>query len=208
MLPEMIGLFAGAFALVLVVVYLVMRGRLARGREVALSLAVAMLALVYMAGAMGLLGYSFNAIMLGVMPVALGLGIDYGLQIQTRYAEAREDGAAPVDAAGLATRTTGRALLIAMGTTVVGLGSLLVSPVPPVRQFGVTSAIAVLSAMALSVTLLPALLVRFDAGPPRDTDGRGAGADGDRVEAFFGRLTDRGTAGRPVLALALALLVV
>jgi hydrophobe/amphiphile efflux-3 (HAE3) family protein len=208
MLPEMITLFAGAFALVLLVVYLVMRGRLARGREVLLSLAVAMLALVYMAGAMGLLGYSFNAIMLGVMPVALGLGIDYGLQIQTRYAEAREDGAVPVDAAGLATRTTGRALLIAMGTTVVGLGSLLVSPVPPVRQFGVTSAIAVLSAMALSVTLLPALLVRFDAGPPRDTDGSETGADGDRVEAFFGRLTDRGTAGRPVLALALALLVV
>ena len=210
MLPEMITLFAGAFALILVVVYLVMRGRLARGREVVLSLGVAMLALVYMAGAMGLLGYSFNAIMLGVMPVALGLGIDYGLQIQTRYAEARENGAAPVDAAGLATRTTGRALLIAMGTTVVGLGSLLVSPVPPVRQFGVTSAIAVLSAMALSVTLLPALLVRFDAGRPRDVDGTGTGigADGDRVEDVFGRLTDRGTAGRPALTLVLALLVV
>jgi hypothetical protein len=32
MLPEMIGLFAGAFALIFAVVYLVMRGRLARGR--------------------------------------------------------------------------------------------------------------------------------------------------------------------------------
>jgi hydrophobe/amphiphile efflux-3 (HAE3) family protein len=154
---------------------------------------------------MGVLGYSFNAIMLGVMPVALGLGIDYGLQIQTRYAEARETGESPLDAAGLASRTTGRALLVAMGTTVVGLGSLLVSPVPPVRQFGVTSAVAVLAAMALSVTLLPALLVRFDAGPPR------AGADaaaGDRVESAFRRLTERVTAGRPVVTLLLAALVV
>ncbi len=34
MLPEMIILFAGAFSLIFRVVYLVMRGRLARGREV------------------------------------------------------------------------------------------------------------------------------------------------------------------------------
>ena len=205
MLPEMIGLFAGAFALIFAVVYLVMRGRLARGREVALPLGVALLSLVYMAGAMGVLGYSFNAIMLGVMPVALGLGIDYGLQIQTRYAEAREAGESPLDAAGLASRTTGRALLIAMGTTVVGLGSLLVSPVPPVRQFGVTSAVAVLAAMTLSVTLLPALLVRFDAGPPRS---EADAAAGDRVESAFRRLTERGTAGHPVVTLLFALLVV
>ena len=205
MLPEMITLFAGAFALIFGVVYVVMRGRLARGREVALPLGVALLSLVYMAGAMGVLGYSFNAIMLGVMPVALGLGIDYGLQIQTRYVEAREAGESPLDAAGLASRTTGRALLVAMGTTVVGLGSLLVSPVPPVRQFGVTSAVAVLAAMALSVTLLPALLVRFDAGPPRSGSDAAAG---DRVESLFRRLTERGTAGRPVITLLVALLVV
>jgi predicted RND superfamily exporter protein len=58
--------------------------------------------------------------------------------------------------------------------------------------------------MSLSVTLLPALLVRFDAGPPRDTDATG----GDRVERAFHRLTDRGTAGRPLVTLLLALLVV
>ncbi len=205
MLPEMVTLFAGSFALIVGVVYLVMRGRLARGREVAMPLGVAVLSLVFMAGAMGVLGYSFNAIMLGVMPVAMGLGMDYGLQIQTRYAEAREDGRSPVDAAGLASRTTGRALLIAMGTTVVGLGSLLVSPVPPVQQFGVTSAVAVLSSMVLSVTLLPALLVRFDAGPPRSEADTAAD---DRVESAFRRLTGRGTARHPVVTLLLAALVV
>ena len=207
MLPEMITLFAGSFTLIFVVVYLVMRGRLARGREVAMPVGVAMLSLVYMAGAMGALGYSFNAIMLGVMPVALGLGMDYGLQIQTRYAEAREAGESPLEAAGHASRTTGRALVIAMGTTVVGLGSLLVSPVPPVQQFGVTSAIAVFSSMVLSVTLLPALLVRFDAGPPRSADDE-HGDDPDRVASGARRLTRRATAGRPVVTLLFALLLV
>jgi hypothetical protein len=92
-----------------------------------------------------------------------------------------------------------------MGTTVVGLGSLLVSPVPPVRQFGVTSAVAVLAAMVLAVTLLPALLVRVDAGPPRN---KADAAAGDRVESLFRRLTERGTAGRPAVTLFIALLVV
>ena len=210
MLPEMIGLFAGAFGLIFGIVFLVMRGRLARGRAVALPVGTALAALVLMTGAMGVLGYSFNAIMLGVMPIALGLGIDYGLQIQTRYIEARERGEPPATAAETASRTTGRALLIAMATTVVGLGSLLVSPVPPVRQFGVTSAISVLSAMALSVTLLPALLVRFDgevvgaAGQEGAVDEDGA----DRLGAVMRDTTERLTTARPLVTLAIAALLV
>ncbi|MFB6101111.1 MAG: RND family transporter [Haloplanus sp.] len=210
MLPEMIALFAGAFALIFVVIYLVMRSKVERGWHVLLPLSTAMTALVYMAGAMGILGYNFNAIMLGVMPIALGLGIDYGLQIQSRYLEERANGRTPVDAAGLATRTTGRALLIAMGTTVVGLGSLLVSAVPPVQQFGITSAVSVAASMVLAVTLLPAMLVRFDtdvdtsATPTAD----GKLADRDRLEAVIDRLTRSVTAGRPLVTLLIAALLV
>ncbi|MCQ4334573.1 MMPL family transporter [Natronomonas sp. F2-12] len=210
MLPEMIGLFAGAFALIFGVVYAVMRRKVERGWHVLLPLGTAMTALVYMFGAMGALGYDFNAIMLGVMPIALGLGIDYGLQIHTRYVEERHGGDSPTEAAAMATRTTGRALLIAMGTTVVGLGSLLVSAVPPVRQFGVTSALAVLAAMILSVTLLPALLVRYDRGGyGNEGDERvGSGPEDDRLEAATRRFTTNVTGGRPLLTLFLAVLLV
>ncbi|MFD1632202.1 efflux RND transporter permease subunit [Haloplanus ruber] len=205
MLPEMITLFAGAFALIVGVVYVVMRRKLQRGWHVLLPLGTAMTALVYMTGAMGVLGYRFNAIMLGVMPIALGLGIDYGLQIHARYVEARRDGRPPVDAAGVASRTTGRALLIAMATTVVGLGSLTVSAVPPVQQFGVTSAISVLASMLLSVTLLPALLVSVDTG---DVETEGVDDDDDRLETVTERVTRRVTAGNPLPTLLLALLLV
>jgi hydrophobe/amphiphile efflux-3 (HAE3) family protein len=205
MLPEMITLFAGAFALIFGVVYLIMRKKLQRGWHVLLPLGTAMTALVYMTGAMGVLGYSFNAIMLGVMPIALGLGIDYGLQIHTRYIEERARGRPPVDAAGVASRTTGRALLIAMGTTVVGLGSLSISAVPPVQQFGVTSAISVLASMLLAVTLLPALLVRFDTGGATAAE---AERDVDRLEVVMQRFTRTVTGGKPVLTLFLAVLLV
>jgi len=208
MLPEMITLFAGAFALIFGVVYLVMRSKVERGWHVFLPLGTAMTALVYMTGAMGVLGYNFNAIMLGVMPIALGLGIDYGLQIQTRYLEERGNGRDPVEAAGLATRTTGRALLIAMVTTVVGLGSLLVSSVPPVQQFGVTSAVSVAASMALAVTLLPAMLVRVDGGASHATADASGMSDYDRLEAATGAFTRRLTVGRPLVTLLLAALLV
>lgn len=207
MLPEMITLFGGAFALIIGVVYVVMRTTVERGWHVFLPLGTAITALLYMMGAMGVLGYDFNAIMLGVMPIALGLGIDYTLQIHSRYIEERQAGHDPVDAAGVATRTTGRALLIAMGTTVVGLGSLLVSAVPPVRQFGVTSAVAVLAAMILAVTLLPALLVRFD-GDSHQAPTDDAGMSDDWLQAGLARVTTNITGGRPLMTLLVAGLLV
>jgi hypothetical protein len=57
----------------------------------------------------------------------------------------------------------------------------------------------------LAVTLLPALLVRFDAGAADVGDGDG---DGDRLEAAMGALTRRLTAGKPLLTLFLAVLLV
>ena len=207
MLPEMITLFAGAFALIFGVVYIVMRTTVERGWHVIFPLGTAMTALLYMMGAMGVLGYDFNAIMLGVMPIALGLGIDYALQIHSRYVEERQTGNEPVNAAGIATRTTGRALLIAMGTTVVGLGSLLVSAVPPVRQFGITSAVAVLAAMILAVTLLPALLVRFD-DDTHGTQSDDIGTSDDWLQTGLSRFTTNVTGGRPLATLFVAVLLV
>ena len=170
MLPEMVTLFTLAFTVILVTMTLVMRGRLRKTRRVVIPLATTLVALLTMVGMMGVVGFDFNAIMLGVLPVALGLGIDYGLQIQTRYVEERENGRGTVDSAGVAARTAGRSLTLALGTTLVGLGSLLAASVPPVRQFGVTAAFSVLMSMALSLTLLIALLTTFDSGGDTATD--------------------------------------
>jgi len=181
MLPEMIELFTIALFVIVVLVVAVMSGRLRRTRRIALPLSTALIALFAMLGMMGFVGFEFNAIMLGVMPVALGLGIDYGLQIQTRYVEERTAGRSPVESATIAARTTGRALALALGTTTVGLGSLLVAEVPPVRQFGVTAAFSVFTAMVLSLTLLIALLVTFDdreTGTPAEEPHAGADRPG------------------------------
>jgi hydrophobe/amphiphile efflux-3 (HAE3) family protein len=209
MLPEMVTLFALAFAVILTTMTLVMRGRLRKTRRVLIPLGTTLVALLVMVGMMGFVGFDFNAIMLGVMPVALGLGIDYGLQIQTRYVEERENGRGPVDAAGVAARTAGRSLTLALGTTLVGLGSLLAASVPPVRQFGVTAAFSVLVSMLLSLTLLVALLRIFDDGTTTsadttDTDEDGPGTLERGTDALGGVITARPLAVLLVFGLVIA----
>ena len=189
MLPEMVQLFAIAFAIIFTIVFLVMRGRVERAWEVALPLSTAIIALIYMLGMMGLVGFQFNAIMLGVLPIALGLGIDFSLQLHTRYIEERENGREPVDAAGAAARTTGNTLLLAMATTSIGLGALLISAVPPTRQLGATAAFGVVAATALSLTYLVALLVHFDDG---SYGGSGASEDPSSVPGDGGVAEDAG----------------
>jgi len=164
LLPEMIELFSLALGVIVVLVIVVMRGKLRRTRRVVFPLATTLVSVLAMVGMMGYVGFDFNAVMLTVLPVAMGLGIDYGLQIQTRYVEERRAGVPPTAAAATAARTAGRAVALALGTTLVGLGSLFTAQVPPVRQFGATTAFSVLVSMSLSLTVLVALLVAFDDG--------------------------------------------
>ncbi len=204
MLPEMITLFAIAFAIIFTVVFIVMRGRLESNWKVFLPVGTALIALFYMMGMMGVVGFQFNAIMLGVLPIALGLGIDFSLQLHTRYVEERRNGKAPVDAAGDAARTTGNTLLLAMATTSIGLGALLVSDVPPTRQLGATAAFGVVAATTLSLTLLIALLVHFDDGGYSSQSGDNS--DGSDSEPLFERSVGAGAsaiAAAPLLVLLL-----
>ncbi len=162
MLPEIIKLFGVAFVIIFAIVYIVMKNDLEKPHYILLPLWTYLISLIVMVGFMGIVGYEFNAIMLGVLPIALGLSIDYWLQIQTRFLEERSSWKDSIASATKAIQTTGKSLMIAMITTLIGLGSLLISRVPPVRQFGVVSGFSIFISMFLSLTLLPVLLIKFD----------------------------------------------
>lgn len=163
MLPEILLLFSVAFAVIVITLFLLTRSTLQKWFHISFPLITVLAAVFIMLGLMGLFGFNFNAIMLGVMPVALGLGIDYALQIQSRYLSERNKGKNILEAAKISARNDGYALLIAFTTTIVGLLSLVVALVPPVRQFGLTAAFSVFASMVLSLTLLISLVTFFDA---------------------------------------------
>ncbi|MGI5460671.1 MMPL family transporter [Streptomyces sp. CA-249302] len=90
--------------------------------------------------------------------IGLGVGIDYALFLITRHRQNLMDGADPVHAAGHATATSGRAVLVSGCTVIIALAGLSASGVSFIGKLGLAAAVTVVSAVAGALTLVPALL--------------------------------------------------
>jgi RND superfamily putative drug exporter len=91
--------------------------------------------------------------------LGLGLGIDYGLFLLTRYREELSKGAARQDAIVTATRTAGRTIVISAVTVAGSLAALMVFPLFFLRSFGYAGIASTFFAALGAVVLVPALLM-------------------------------------------------
>jgi RND superfamily putative drug exporter len=98
--------------------------------------------------------------------VGLGVAIDYSLLMVTRWREERAKGRDNDDAVVAAVSTAGRAVLLSGLTVGIGLVALVVLPVPAMRSVGFGGMLIPLVSVAVSLTLLPAVLGRL--GPRID----------------------------------------
>ncbi|TYB49580.1 MMPL family transporter [Actinomadura chibensis] len=130
------------------------------------------------------------ALMLG-----LAVAIDYALFVISRYREEVRDGHAPVDAAGRAAATAGSAVVFAGLTVIIALAGLAVVDIPVLTKLGLSAAFTVAVAVAVALTLLPALL---GFAGRRALGGRRPAADP------AGRRWARFVTARPVPVLAVA----
>jgi len=183
-----------------------------RWRLLPLALALAAAALTF--GIFGLLGGSLTMASIAVLPILIGLAVDYAIQLQARYDEAVSLGASPgADAARLAASGGGPAIATACLATGVGFLALQLSPIPMVRGFGLLLVLGIAIAFPLAfVAGFAALRFRARAGAS-DGRPRGAGVPGDPPDAGFsasgffvrprkwlGRKTERRVApGHPAL---------
>jgi RND superfamily putative drug exporter len=92
-----------------------------------------------------------------VIALGLGVGIDYSLFIVYRFRE--ELKASDVETALVRTMaTTGRAIFFSGLTVAIGLSSLILSGVPFMQSMGLGGMLVPLTALAVAMSLLPALL--------------------------------------------------
>ncbi|MBV8404354.1 MAG: MMPL family transporter [Gammaproteobacteria bacterium] len=122
------------------------------------------------ATALGLaLFHRFNVISVAFIPLFVGMGMDLGIQFSVRY-RAERGGGREVGSALLATgRTMGKSLTLAAAA--IGAGFLAFTPTAyyGVSQLGVIAGLGMFTALALNLTLLPALiaLTRAPGAPER-----------------------------------------
>jgi RND superfamily putative drug exporter len=119
-----------------------------------LGLAVSMLSTLAVSDALGLSATT------GTMAMMLGLavGIDYALFVVSRYREERARGLSAVGAVSLAVGTAGSAVAFAGLTVVIALAGLAVVGIPMLTKMGLAAVAAVVVAVLVALTLVPAVL--------------------------------------------------
>lgn len=153
-------LFAVAIALMAVTLLIVFRSRF---RLLPLGIALAAAALTF--GLLALLGGSLTLASIAALPILIGLGVDYAIQLQARYDEAVDAGAGGVEAVRRAAAAGGPTIATACLATLVGFLALLLSPIPMVREFGLLLVAGVGLAFLLALTAGLAVLSLRRAGP-------------------------------------------
>lgn len=126
---------------------------LRRALHVALATLPVILGLTWMLGAMRLLGLSFNFANLIAIPLVLGVGIDAGVHVMHRF---RMEGAQGIR---IVLEHTGRAVLIASLTTMVGFGSLMLAHHRGMAGLGTLLLLGVGGCLVAALVVLPNLLV-------------------------------------------------
>lgn len=180
----LLALFALAVVAMALVLFAVFRSRL---RLLPLGLALGAAALTF--GLFGLLGGSLTLASIAVLPVLIGLAVDYAIQLQARYDEAIAAGERGPAAACAAAARGGPVVGTACLATIAGFLALQLSPAPTVRGFGALLAVGVAIAFGLALTAgFAALSLR------REPEG-GGDPGGERA---------LGESSRAVLALAIS----
>jgi hydrophobe/amphiphile efflux-3 (HAE3) family protein len=185
---------AAALAAMVIVLSVAFRTRL---RLLPLGIALGATGLVF--GFLALAGGSLTMASIAVLPVLIGLSVDYAIQFQARFAEALEHGSSPPRAAVEAAATGGPVIATAALATMAGFAVLVLSPIPMVRGFALLLVLGILVAFALALSVglssLSLLRARGSTRAPRRVGAR------ERPEGPRSRLR---AGGRRALAFSIA----
>ena len=139
-----------------------------------LPLAVALGAAALTFGGLAALGGSLTLASLAVLPVLIGLAVDYAIQFHARFGELIRRGGSPARAAVEAAAASGPVIATAALATAAGFLVLLLWPIPVIRTFGLLLLAGIGFAFVLSLTAGLAVLSLTGTRASR-AGGRGGG---------------------------------
>jgi len=111
----------------------------------------------------GMLGIKLTALAVAVIPLVVGLGIDFSVHISRRYQEGLKAGNTVEDSLLDAQMHTGQALFLAMITTVIAFLSGISAGVGPVRDFSILCAMGIFISFMLTLFFYTSLRYILDS---------------------------------------------
>lgn len=193
----------GVMAVLAVIIMTVVLFAVFRARWRLLSLPAVLVGCIAGFGLMGFLGIPLTMVTISGLPILIGLGVDFAIQVHSRLEEETFAVDSAEQGVDRAFTMLGPALAIAAVSACIGFAVLHFSEVPMIRDFGTMLAVGSLMVFAWSITLISGVVFlrerkRLDAVPQARAR--------IEVERIVGGLANA-TVGR-LLPIALAGLVV
>ena len=148
------GLAVGVMVLILFFIFRV-RWRL-------LSLLMVGVGALWTFGVMGYAGVPISMVTMAVLPILIGLGIDFSIQFHNRYEEELTRSESVKQAIVNSVKAMWPVVGIALLATVIGFITLYVSSVPMIKDFGLTLAVGVIMSYIVGLFLLNSVLYLLD----------------------------------------------
>ncbi len=173
-------------------------------RSISLTAVITLVAVIgegFVLAAVYYSGTPMNAVLIVLPPLIFVLTVSSGIHLSNYYLDALAEfpEATRAQAVAIAMRAGTVPCLLAASTTIIGLGSLSIVRLEPIRVFGVVSVLGLITTLVLLLLLLPGAMMLF--GGPRhvsDRELRGDNADGSppghwfrrRIRLLFRRVLD------------------
>jgi len=155
-------------------------------RHTAMALAPLTIGILWMVGSMALLDLQMNFINIFVTTMIIGIGVDYGIYVLHRYLEVRD---LPDEEYANGLQETGKAVIAAAASTIVGFGSISLSHYPGLVSTGKVATLGALCTSLVAITLLPTFLTWRRETRKR----RQAGAESRRAASSTAAASSSGT---------------
>lgn len=154
----------GMFLMIVLILFISFR----RGSYVVLPLLALMIAMIWLFGTMVLLGIAFNVMAVALIPLIMGLGVDYSVHFFHNYRAELTKGKTPAEAIKRSVKDIGTAMFLAWITTAIAFMSFLTSNMIPIRQFGILLAIGITYTFITAIIFLPSARYLLDRRKPHE----------------------------------------
>jgi hypothetical protein len=122
-----------------------------RVRSAALVLASLLAGMLWMGGAGAALGLKLNFLNFVALPITLGIGVDYAVNIFARV------GAEPAGSGVRALAETGSAVALCSTTTIIGYSSLFIASNGALRSFGKLADLGEVGCLLAALLFVPSM---------------------------------------------------
>lgn len=131
------------------------------------------LGIVWTMGFMGMVGKTLDMVANLLPSIIFVVAISDVVHLFTRYQQELHKGLSRKEAMKATLQEIGVALFLTSFTTAIGFASLLVSPLPPIKEFGLVAAAGVIFAFLIAIVLIPNALMLIPAEKVRSSRGAG-----------------------------------